>query len=288
MTTQDIISGIQQMDATLTQTTKQNAQLAEDKQNLLAQVEDLQGEHSQFALDILSGRYNMTILPHLHLNPRSQNDVEVIGKWKDAGGALADKNPSGNTTPHGQVVWAPAQIIPPTITQFAFNAAANGDNAYMFIPVAFPKIIPSYFVDIRRYQLKDNKLNAKEHEQQFTLDGYTYNMAWQFDLVTKKARYFRFTQKDWQPAANVAFPDLVSKPVDIMAEFIIDTINHKTTHVGLTINGSYFPINITQDATPTKAANKYTVAEQLDSLDVATGKPPQCSVEIGNIEVRYL
>jgi hypothetical protein len=244
--------------------------------------------------ELVAGRLQPTVLSHLERLPRSPavvgntvgRDQEITLQWGDAGGKLADSNPTGaGFKRHGQATWK----INPTDTHFGYAPFQNTawSNCYMFAPLPFPAVIPTHLVDVRRFSMTAAELketNCRETDFQITANGFIHNMGWQFNVGLKMLRYFTYAtggKEGFWNQTDVPLPDM-TQPVDFLAEFKID--EKTTTHVAVNINGKRYPLNITQPATPTKNGNKFTIAEQLDSK--VEGRP--LGITIFNTEARYL
>lgn len=220
----------------------------------------------------MAGR-QLTVLSNLQLYPLGK---ESQTSWTDAGGQKADTNPATNTTPHGIMSYTPGF---PSILS-AIPAAAY-DNFFDFLDLPTPPTLPLYLADIREYDgLVVTDEQALEMDFQLTFGGVTHNMAWQFNFFSNQVKYFNYNIKDWV-ATTIPLPDF-SQKVTIVAEYQIDPSS--TTHASLTLNGVTYPVNVTQPATPTLAANKFTMATQLDSRNPVH----PLSVKVGKVEVRYL
>lgn len=140
--------------------------------------------------------------------------------------------------------------------------------------------------------------NEVEIEWQMNKDDLVYNMAWQNDPKGKgfwktflynggkpllDANGKRVNQ--WPPTAIPATKFVPGVWVKVVAEFFCDTINHKVTHVSLTIDGKLYPVGITRYAFPQVQGDYVSLGFQLDSLGV--NPPPPFNVKTRNMHPMY-
>jgi hypothetical protein len=155
------------------------------------------------------------------------------------------------------------------------------DNFYFYMPLPMPAVLPWMVVDDRAHKIADlTNWQGLEWQEQITLNGKIYNMAYQFSL-SSGVRIYDKTHEQWIATPNqIPLPDF-TKGVKTRCLFALGTSG--VTHVSITINGVPYPVGVTQAATPTKNANKFTIAEQVDP------KPGgACALSVGNVELRYL
>jgi hypothetical protein len=248
-----------------------NADLTTLVNSLITEVADkdlsiatLSNQLNQAPLHALS---NITAYTQLHKWPAKTTDnKEVLGVWIDSGGHTAQTAPSTNTTPHGTFTWTSGTDISPT--RLNFIPGAGWDNIFIYERFPLPQALPGIVIDRRTFSFNptDRPLaNAVEWQQEFKWNGFVFNCGWQWNFSSKLFRIFDYNAKSWK-ATSVPFTDLGSTPINVMTKHILDGTKNTTTHVSITINGTEYPVNVTQPATPTTIGNKYTVSLlQLDS-----------------------
>jgi hypothetical protein len=124
-----------------------------------------------------------------------------------------------------------------------------------------------------------NACQAIEFELQQNVGGMVHNMAIQADFLgTGKWTYFHFTNNAsaaWIPTNITVDKNLfaLGTYVSISAQFIVDHVAHTTTHVSLTINGTVYPIGVTQAATALVDHDYVNAAFQIDCNGLATPTP---------------
>lgn len=234
---------------------------------------------NQLIADMLAGRA-MTAFEDLQ---EHGDGKEGLFRWADAGPNLANSDPT-KSGPHGSYVWIPGDQGIAKDAMLRWTPAAPYDNLFFFMVLPTPTVQPTMLADIREYAgLVGTNPQALEMDFQLTWAGKTHNMAYQFNAQKKIVSYFDFTGKKWIPLPNVQFPDL-ARPLQIVAEYSID--GQSTTHKQITLNGTVFPVNVTQAATPAPPnwQNKLTCGHQLD----ANGLGQPLSIGINKHEIRYL
>lgn len=247
-----------------------------------AEIQLLQGQLAVAPLTALSG---VTAYTQLHKWPAKTTDnLEQLGLWIDSGGHTAQSNPTTNTTPHGVFKWTPGTDTVPARIDFA--PGAGWDDIFIYERFQLPSSLPTFVIDKRTFSLNAADravINCVEWQQEFTWNGKVYNCGWQWNFSSKLFRYFDFTNKVWKPT-GIPFVDLGATPVNIMTKHRLDAAQGTTTHLSLEINGKEFPLNVTQNATPTVHPNKYTVS--LLQLD-ADGKGDPFGVNIHDAQALY-
>lgn len=219
----------------------------------------------------------------LHLYPSSP--TESLSGWFQPGNQ--GNSGGGSSKPHGTSLWTPGQ--PTTV---AVKPAGPYDNFYFLKDLP---MIEDFQEDIRSFTSRRQHsvvnlsgVQAIEFEHQLQYNGAIYNMAWQFDVADNMIRYFNYTadptKSSWIQApdtAGVKVAPLLANLVTI-AEFEVNLSEETVTHVGITINGVSYEVNVTQPATVKPGiGNKLTIAEQLDS----TGKPIPISMTVGQCDL---
>lgn len=127
---------------------------------------------------------------------------------------------------------------------------------------------------------------AIEFELQMSLNGFVYNMAWQCPVRSAGFwRTFDYTNRKWVATNLESTTFTPGKWYSIAAEFSLDTINHTTMHVGLTINGIPYVIGVTRAATPKVQSNYLSVGFQLDSN--SKNPPTPYKVSVRNMHIIY-
>ena len=166
-------------------------------------------------------------------------------------------------------------IIDPSLSGHAADFFVNGGPAYTggyyfveqptlpnpitYLRYEFDMYIPGQFADAPQ---------AIEFEAQQTVNGYTYNFAWQADYATHNWRVFNYTTKQWEPTA---IP---------LQRFAPDTWHHivaifhaagtQAIHDALTVDGQTFNANISHEATQTGTRVEFTNGFQVDLNSAST------------------
>lgn len=230
----------------------------------------------------LYGRFGQEFLG-LHNYPEFPG--EVLNRWYQPGNVGNDPDKIGSSGPKATYTFRPGSDNAPAILTTKGPTGAYA-NIYFYMKLPTPTALPRRLVDSRTFLIQDlSGWQALEWQSQITMNGLTYNMAWQANLNSKRWRYFDYTKTQWieiLPSNIFPFPDF-TKPVTLAAEFALD--GQSTTHVALTINGAKYPAGIKQAATAIadKSASKATTAVQIDP------KPSgNCSLQISQHDVRYV
>ena len=211
--------------------------------------------------------------------PMNSQNKEGLFTWTQPGNVGNDPGQIGAGHPTTQ-----ASLTPGDVAQFTAKSPVGVyANAYFYMALPVPEVMPTRFVDFRTHQIADlSGWQALEFQQQLIWNGKIYNMAWQFNINGKVVRCFDYTKSQWLPLLTIPFPDM-TKPLVTICEFAIDSF--RTTHVAITINGVRYPVGVRQPATlTTSKANKLTAGEQIDP----NNKGLQCAMSVSNIELRYL
>lgn len=213
---------------------------------------------------------------HTDLQYRAEFPVEHEGLWNQPGNVGNDPGSIGAGKPTAGYNFTPGK----TATLSAKGPAGAYANVYLYMRLPTPTTLPKRLVDSRTFQIQDlSGWQALEFQSQITMAGLTYNLAWQANIVKKVWRVFNFTATQWMESLSIPFPDF-TKPVILAAAFALD--GQSATHVTLTINGTKYPVGIQQAATPTKNADKFTTAVQIDP------KPGgSCALQISQHDVRF-
>ena len=163
-------------------------------------------------------------------------------------------------------ITTPAVDNTSTSAQFSIGGSYPYTNAYWYIKNTAPKApVKSLVYDFYLY-MPDASANAPqgiEFECQHTVNGYTYNYAWQADYASKTWRTFDFINRTW---INSVIPFAAFTPGmwhHVIAEYHANGNN--TVHDALTVDGVRTVVNITRPAKHTgQTYASFTNAFQLD------------------------
>ncbi|MBV9072787.1 MAG: hypothetical protein JOZ10_04065 [Acidobacteria bacterium] len=163
----------------------------------------------------------------------------------------------------------------PSLSGHAADFWANGGPAYTggyyfieqptlpnpltYLRYEFDMYIPAQYA---------NAPQAIEFECQQTVNGDTYNFAWQADYATNGWRVFNYTTKNWEatgiPLQQFA-PDTWHHIVAIY-----HTAGTQAIHDSLIVDGQVFNANISHPATHTGTGLEFTNGFQLDLNSAST------------------
>lgn len=180
-------------------------------------------------------------------------------------------------------ITSPAIDNTATSAQFSIGGSAPYANAYWYLKNTAPKTpIKSLVYDFYIYvpAASANAPQGIEFECQHTVNGYTYNFAWQAGYANKSWRTFDYVNREWI-ATSVPFAAFTADTWHhIVAEYHADGTN--TVHDALTIDGVRTVVNITRPAKYTgQSWESFTNAFQLD-LD---GKPIAFNVYVDKMNI---
>lgn len=232
----------------------------------------------------LYGRFGQEFLG---LQNYREASAQLNYRWNQPGNVGNDPGQIGTGKPSATYTYAAGDASSGDAAVLTAKGPANAwANIYFYMKLPTPVALPRRLVDSRTFLIQDlSGWQALEWQSQITMNGLTYNMAWQANLNSKRWRYFDYTKTQWieiLPSNIFPFPDF-TKPVTLAAEFALD--GQSTTHVALTINGTKYHVGIKQAATviADKSAAKFTSAVQIDP------KPGgSCSLQISQHDVRYI
>jgi hypothetical protein len=176
----------------------------------------------------------------------------------------------------------------PSLSGSAADFYVNGGPAYTggyyFIEqptIATPVSFLQYDFDMYIPAQYADSPQAIEFELQQTVNGDTYNYAWQADYATNSWFTFNFTTKNWEPAG---IP---------LQRFAPNTWHHITSvfhaagtqavHDSLTVDGKTINVNIAHQATHTGTRLEFTTGFQVD-LNSASSP---YHVYVDNMKVTY-
>jgi len=150
-------------------------------------------------------------------------------------------------------------------TDFFVNGGPAYTGGYYFIEqptVANPVTYLRYEFDLYVPGQYANSPQALEFEVQQTVNGDTYNFAWQADYATNGWTVFNYTTKAWEPTG---IP---------LQRFAPDTWHHivavfhaagtQAIHDSLTVDGKTVQANISHQATHTGTRQEFTNGFQVD------------------------
>jgi len=219
------------------------------------------------------------------------NGLSLIPKWNQPGTSGDSGGVSGLT--HGLYTWTPGNPSSLGIQPVKRPAGKPWDNYYFYNTIQTQPtkaIYYSYEMEVTYPTQKDiDASTAWECEIEICEAGLAYNMAWQCLLHTQTPvwRLFNLTGQKWLPIVSIPAPNM--KPgvkTAFLAKFSMDRIGKNVTHETLTINGTEFPVGVTQAAKIKWSAGTFYMhnAFQLDS----DGKGTPYTVLLNNMTARRL
>jgi hypothetical protein len=132
-------------------------------------------------------------------------------------------------------------------------------NPISYLQYDFDLYIPAQYVDAPQ---------AIEFEIQQTVNGNTYNYAWQADYVTNSWFVFNYTTKTWEPSGiplQRFAPDTWHR---ITAVF--HAAGTQAVHDSLAVDGQTHNVNIAHEATQTGTRLEFTTGFQVDLNSTST------------------
>ncbi len=212
-------------------------------------------------------------------------NVQEDTAWKTCGacgnvggtGEVADYNMTRGIT-------LPALDGKSTSAQFWIGGTTPYINGYWYLPhyPAPPKPVKSLVYDFYIYipQAYVNAPQAIEFECQQTVNGYTYNFAWQLDYGRDQWRTFDYVNKKWVPTSVPMQAFTGNTWHHIIAEYHIEGTN--SVHDALTVDGTRTVVNIVRPAKYTgQNWESFTNAFQLD----LNGKPTPYKVYVDRMNI---
>lgn len=214
---------------------------------------------------------------YLDLQRVAEATKETIGRWHYNGNVGNDPGNIGSGNPTATYTWTPGD----TAILTAKGSLLGQANVYFYMPLELTLALPRRIVDHRIHQIADPRpWRAPEFQWQQIRNGALHNGAIQFNLLTKKLRYFVYGGTWLEFANQPPFPDF-SKPVETYTEYALDA--KSTTHVAITINGSRYELGVTNQTFAKAVADKFTIAVQIDPL-----KDGNCTLAISACDLRTL
>lgn len=203
-------------------------------------------------------------------------DKETLWHWTQPGNVGNDPGKIGQGNPTAEFSFTPGDPA-----KFTAKGPTNAQaNVYLYMALPIPKSLPARVVDIRTHQIADlTGWQALEWQEQLTMGGKIYNLAWQFSF-TSGVRIFNYGLSKWEPVASVPMPDF-TKPVKTKCSFSLNATG--VIHESIEINGTLYPVGLSHDAIPTKFGDKLTIAEQIDPK-----RGGLCSLAISQLDLRYV
>jgi len=123
----------------------------------------------------------------------------------------------------------------------------------------FDLYIPAQYVDAPQ---------AIEFEAQQTVNGNTYNYAWQADYASNSWRVFNYTSKNWEPSGLPLQRFAPNTWHHITAVF--HAAGTQAVHDSLTVDGQTTTVNIAHQATQTGTGLEFTNGFQVDLNSTST------------------
>ncbi len=215
----------------------------------------------------------------IYLNVQEDTAWKTCGACGNIGGGgeVADYSMTRGLT-------TPALDGKSTSAQFYIGGTKAYINGYWYLPhyPAPAKPVKSLVYDFYIY-IPDSYVNAPqaiEFECQQTVNGYTYNFAWQADYGRNQWRTFDYTNKRWVATSVPMQRFSGNKWHRIIAEYHID--GHNAVHDALTVDGKRTVVNISRPGTPTSQTwGSFTNAFQLD----LNGKPTPYKVYVDRMNI---
>ena len=172
-----------------------------------------------------------------------------------------------------------------TSAEFSISGSSPYTNGYWYISNTAPKApVQSLVYDFYLYVPTEfaKSPQAIEFECQHTVNGYTYNYAWQADYGSHAWRTFDYVNRVWV-ATTVPFATFTPGSWHhIIAEYHASGTN--TVHDALTVDGIRTVVNVTRPAKYTgQTWDSFTNAFQLDM----NGSPTAYSVYVDEMNVTY-
>jgi hypothetical protein len=172
-----------------------------------------------------------------------------------------------------------------TSAQFSIGGSIPYTNAYWYLHDTAPKApVKSLVYEFYLYvpDASATAPQAIEFECQHTVNGYTYNYAWQADYASHQWRTFDFVNRVWV-ATSIPFSSFAPGIWHhIVAEYHAN--GNQTVHDALTVDGLRSVVNITRPAKYTgQSWASFTNAFQLD----LNSKPTPFNVYVDKMSVTY-
>ena len=180
------------------------------------------------------------------------------GSTGNAGGG-SPSTPSGlfQMTPGNPATFSIAASIPYAGAYWYYNIPGAWNSATYFedqMRITFPSL-----ADFHASQ-------AIEFELQQNVGSTIYNMAFQFDFAgSHRVRTFDYNKSAWVPTSipTSAFNPTGTNNITVM--FLRDASTRTLTTLGLSINGGWYPVNVTRKGTPRVESDYVHCAFQLDA-----------------------
>ena len=212
----------------------------------------------------------------------SISQLQALPSWVQAGST--GNMGGGNSVPNGLF-----QMTPGNPATFSMRASIPYAGAYWYYNIPGTWNSSTYFEQRMRItfpSLADFKASqAIEFELQQNVGSTIYNMAFQFDFgASHLVRTFDYNKSVWVPTA---IPTSVFNPTGsnvIAVLFLRDAPNKTVTSVGLSINGAWYPINVTRKGTPRVESDYVHCGFQLDANYAMT----PYSVNVDNMGVTLM
>lgn len=214
------------------------------------------------------------------------SNVQESTNWKTCGTCGNEKgNTAVATYDMIRGITSPAIDNTSTAAQFSISGQYAYANAYWYLPNTAPKMtIKSLVYDFWIYVPATyvNSAQAIEFECQHSVNGYTYNFAWQADYGRKQWRTFDYINRAWI-ATSIPFPGFTA---DTWHHIIAEYHENGTSavHDALTVDGVRTVVGITRPAKYTgQTWASFTNAFQLDM----NSKPSPITVYVDKMNVKY-
>lgn len=180
---------------------------------------------------------------------------------------------------------APAIDGSATSAEFSIGGSNPYTNGYWYLsntPAKAPLKILVYDFYLYVPEASATAPQALEFECQHTVNGYTYNYAWQADYASHSWRTFDFINRVWVPSGITFAGFTPGTWHHIVAQY--HASGTYTVHAALTVDGAKSVLNIIHPAKYTgQTWDSFTNAFQLD----LNGKPTAFQVYIDKMTVEY-
>lgn len=214
------------------------------------------------------------------------SDIQQDSNWQTCGNC-GNSGASGRQATYNmnRGITAPAIDSNSTSAEYSIGGPYAYANGYWYISHSAPKApVQALTYDFWLYipSGSENAPQAIEFECQHTVDGYTYNYAWQADYPSHHWRTFDFVNRAWV-ATTIPLTNFTPGTWHhIIAEYHANGNN--TVHDALTVDDVRTVVNIQRPAKHTgQSWASFTNAFQLD----LNGTPTAYKVYVDKMNVTY-
>lgn len=215
----------------------------------------------------------------------SFTNLQESSSWQTCGSCGNQKGTTAEATySMTRGITSPAIDNTATSAEFQIGGTYRYTDAYWYLEhpapsSAFKSLTYDFWIYVPESSAKAPQ--AVEFECQQTVNGYTYNYAWQADYGSHTWRTFDYTNRVWVPTIIPFTGFTPGTWHHIVAQSHASGTN--TVHDSLTVDGVLTTVSITRPALQTGAGNQFTNAFQLD----LNGVPTPYSVFVDKMNVTY-